>query len=187
MAGELPRPVDDGSADHLPGKSMPAIELPATDGSSCRLDQLPARSVVFVYPSIGGPGKEELLEDWTAIPGARGCTPEACSFRDDLAEFEALGVSVSGLSGEAASAQANHARELQLPYRLVSDESLQLSEAIELPTFEFDGRRFYRRLTLVLSDGAIEAALYPVFPPDQAAAQALEWLRHPSAGTNIID
>jgi peroxiredoxin len=179
--GELPRPTDDGSADRLPGNRLPAIELPATDGSTRRLDQLPARSVVFVYPSIGGPGREELLEDWTAIPGARGCTPEACSFRDELAEFDALGVSVFGLSGQAASEQVDHVSELQLPYPLLSDESLQLSETIELPTFEFDGRRFYKRLTLILSDAAIEAALYPVFPPDKGAAQALEWLRPPSA------
>lgn len=175
--GDLPRPADDGSADHLAGARLPAVELPATDGSPRRLDQLPARSVVFVYPSIGGPDREELLEDWTAIPGARGCTPEACGFRDELGEFDALGVSVFGLSGQAASEQADHVRDLNLTYPLLSDESLRLSDAIELPTFEFDGRRFYKRLTLILGDGAIEAALYPVFPPDQAADQALRWLR----------
>jgi peroxiredoxin len=156
---ELPPPVDDGAADHLGGTPLPPIKLPASDGRDRRLDELLTRSVVFVYPSIGGPGREHLLAEWTAIPGARGCTPEACSVRDDWAGFQAVGVDVFGPSGQVSADQAEHARELELPYPLLSDESLQLSETIGLPTFEFRGRRFYKRLTLIGAKGPIEAAV----------------------------
>ena len=173
---EPPLPDDDGAADHLGGVPLPPIQLPATDGSHRRLDELPTRSVVFVYPSIGGPGRDDLLAQWTAIPGARGCTPEACSFRDELAGFQSLGVEVFGLSCQPSADQVEYARELKLPYPLLSDESLRLSEALGLPTFEFHGRLFYKRLTLIAAEGTIGAALYPVFPPEDAAAQALDWL-----------
>jgi peroxiredoxin len=173
---ELPEPHDDGAADHLPGRRLPAIELPATDHRALRLDALPRRSVIFVHPAIGGPGRDDQLDDWTAIPGARGCTPEACGFRDELDAFRAAGVGVLGLSGQDSQSQRENAAELGLRYPLVSDETLRLAEEPALPTFEFDGRRYYRRLTLIVDEGAIEAALYPVFPPDQAAAQALAWL-----------
>jgi peroxiredoxin len=177
---KLPVPDDDGDADHLMGMPLPAIQLPASDGHHRRLVELPTRSVVFVYPSIGGTGRDGLLEEWTAIPGARGCTPEACSFRDELARFETVRAEVFGLSSQNRTDQAQHVKELDLPYPLLSDESLQLSEALGLPTFEFQDRRFYKRLTLIAAEGTIEAALYPVFPPDDAAAQALDWLnRHP--------
>jgi len=173
---ELPPPEDDGAADHLDGTPLPPIRLPASDGHDRRLDELSTRSIVFVYPSIGGPGRDDLLAEWTAIPGARGCTPEACSFRDELAGFQAVGVELFGLSCQASADQVEHARELELPYPLLSDESLQLREALGLPTFEFHGRRFYKHLTLIAAEGTVEAALYPVFPPDAAAAQALDWL-----------
>jgi peroxiredoxin len=177
---ELPAPDDDGAADHLGGIPLPSIELPASDRDHRRLDQLPTRSVLFVYPSIGGPGRDDLLGEWTAIPGARGCTPEACGFRDELSAFRAVGAEVFGLSSQSSTDQAGHVKELGLPYPLLSDESLQLSKALELPTFEFHGRRFYKRLTLIAAEGTIEGILYPVFPPEDAAAQALDWLnRHP--------
>jgi peroxiredoxin len=173
---ELPEPHDDGAADHLLGRRLPAIELPASDGGAVRLDALPGRTVIFVHPAIGGPGRDDQLDDWTAIPGARGCTPEACGFRDELDAFRAVDVDVLGLSGQDSSTQREHAAELGLSYPLASDETLRLAEEPALPTFEFDGRRYYRRLTLIVNEGAIEAALYPVFPPAQAAAQALAWL-----------
>ena len=141
-----------------------------------RLDTLPRRSVIFVYPAIGGPGRDDQLADWTAMPGARGCTPEACSFRNELAQFHAAGVDVFGLSGQDSASQAKHVEELGLSYPLLSDEAFELAAAPGLPTFEFDGRRYYRRLTLVVTEGVIEASLYPVFPPDKAAGQALRWL-----------
>jgi peroxiredoxin len=169
-------PDHDGAADHLPGRRLPALELPATDGGRLRLDELGPRSVLFVYPAIGGPEDEDLLGEWTAIPGARGCTPEACSFRDELGEFRAKGVDVYGLSGQSSSLQREHAREFALPYPLLSDERLRLGDALQLPTFEFHGRRYFTRLTLIVAEGMIDAALYPVFPPHDAAGQALKWM-----------
>jgi peroxiredoxin len=176
MNAELPAPTDDGAARHLPGLRLPAITLPSTGGDRVRVDQLRQRSVVFIYPSIGGPGDESLLDDWTAVPGARGCTPEACGFRDELDQSEARGVAVFGLSAQVSALQAQHVKELRLSYPLLSDQELQLATALRLPTFSFRGRHYYRRLTLITRGDVIEAALYPVFPPDQAASQALEHL-----------
>jgi peroxiredoxin len=173
---ELPEPQDDGAAAQLVGRRLPAIEFPATDGRGVRLDTLPRRSVVFVYPAIGGPGRDDQLAGWTAIPGARGCTPEACSFRDELAQFLEAGIDVYGLSGQDSANQRRHVSELGLRYQLLSDEGFELAEALGVPSFEFDGRRYYRRLTLIVGEGVIEAALYPVFPPQEAASQALRWL-----------
>jgi peroxiredoxin len=174
---KLPVPENDGAADHLPGRDMPACALAATDGRQIRLDELAGLSVIFVYPGIGGPGIEDLLEEWTAIPGARGCTPEACSFRDELAGFAQQRAQVYGLSSQSHAAQAGHVAELGLPYPLLSDEAMRLRRTLELPTFHFHGRHYYKRLTLVIADSRIEAVLYPVFPPDKAAEQALQWLR----------
>lgn len=177
---DLPAPDDDGAARHLCGVALPQAVLEATDGRQRRLDTLQTRSVVFVYPGIGGPGDDELLEEWTAIPGARGCTAEACSFRDELEAFEGLAAEVLGLSGQSAADQRRHVGELALQYPLLSDEQMQLANILALPTFTLDRRRFYKRLTLVVANGRIEAALHPVLPPSAAAVQALEWLRaHP--------
>ncbi len=133
-----------------------------------------ARTVVFVYPSMGIDG--DLLEEWTAIPGARGCTPEACEFRDRLEGFQSAGVEVLGLSGQPPDQQREAVERLRLTYPLLSDEKLELAGALGLPTFEFRSRRFFNRITLIVASGRVEAALYPVFPPDQAAEQALGWL-----------
>jgi peroxiredoxin len=176
MNAESPAPIDDGAARHLPGQRLPAITLPSTGGDWVGFDQLPERSVVFIYPSIGGPGDKSLLDDWTAVPGARGCTPEACGFNDELDQFEARGVAVFGLSTQASDLQAQHVKELRLSYPLLSDQELQLANALRLPTFSFRGQHYYRRLTLITRGYAIEAALYPVFPPEQAASQALKQL-----------
>ena len=178
---ELPRPHDDGAAAHLPGVRLPAIELPATDGGQIALRDLPARTVVFVYPNIGGIDGA-LLEEWTAIPGARGCTPEACGFRDRLGSFRSAGADVLGLSAQSRAEQRDAVERLGLPYPLLSDEQRELAESLDLPTFEFHGQTYLKRLTLVVSHGTVEAALYPVFPPDEAADQALAWLvQNPSA------
>jgi peroxiredoxin len=172
---ELPRPHDDGAAAHLPGLQLPAIELPSTDGGRVALSELLTRTVVFVHPSIGGID-DALLEEWTAIPGARGCTPEACGFRDQLDSFREAGADVLGLSGQPAEQQRDAVEALHLPYPLLSDERLQLAASLGLPTFEFHGQPYFKRITLVVSRGSIEAALYPVFPPNQGAEQALAWL-----------
>jgi peroxiredoxin len=172
---DLPPPRDDGAAAHLPGSRMPAIELPSTDGLSIRLSDLEERTVLFVFPSIGGID-DARLEEWTAIPGARGCTQEACDFRDRLHVFEPAGADVLGLSGQSLDELGNAIERLRLPYPLLSDEGLSLATSLRLPTFEFRGSRYFKRITLITSEGRVEAALYPVFPPDQAAEQALTWL-----------
>jgi peroxiredoxin len=175
---DLPVPEDDGAADHLRGVALPPVALPATDGGVVRLDELPGRSVVFAYPRTGRPGEEPPGGEagWNAIPGARGCTPELCGVRDDHAALEARGASVFGLSTQTTDYQREVAERLGLGYPLLSDAELRLTRALGLPTFEVEGLTLLRRLTLVLRDGEIAAVDYPVFPPDRAAARALELL-----------
>lgn len=179
---DLPAPVDDGAADHLPGRSLPPVRLPSTAGETVALDALGAgRSVVYVYPLTGRPGTD-LPEGWDAIPGARGCTPEACGFRDHHGELLAAGAArIFGLSSQDTEYQREAAQRLGLPQAMLSDTRLQLAETLGLPTFEAGGMRLYRRLTLITRDDAIEHVFYPVFPPDGHAAQVLDWLRnHPA-------
>jgi peroxiredoxin len=175
LPDDLPVPEDDGAADHLPGTRLPAIPLVSTDGTSVRLDALPGRTVVFAYPRTGRPGEEPPGGEaaWNAIPGARGCTPEACSFRDERARFDALGVRVLGLSTQDTDYQREVVERLHLPYPLLSDADLRLTRALRLPTFQVDGMTLLKRLTLLVHDGRIADVLYPVFPPDQGAEQAL--------------
>jgi peroxiredoxin len=173
---DLPPPHDDGAAAHLPGTELPEVELPTTSGGRVALDELIPRTVIFVLPSIGGID-DSLLDEWTAIPGARGCTPEACGVRDRFVDFRSVGSDVLGVSSQAPEEQRRVVERLQLPYPLLSDEHLALAGSLGLPTFEFRGRRYLKRLTLIVSRGRMDAALYPVFPPDAAAEQALTWLR----------
>jgi peroxiredoxin len=175
---DLPVPEDDGGASHLPGATVPDVALPATSGGAGTLAGVSGWSVVFAYPRTGRPG-EELPggeEGWNAIPGARGCTPELCGVRDDHAALEARGASVFGLSTQTTDHQREVAERLGLGYPLLSDAELRLTRALGLPTFEVEGLTLLRRLTLVLRDGEIAAVNYPVFPPDRAAARALELL-----------
>ena len=171
LPDDLPVPEDDGATDHLPGSRLPDVALPATDGSEITLAELPGRSVVFAYPRTGKPGESSLGGDafWDAIPGARGCTPQACAIRDSHDRFEALGVRVFGLSTQSADDQREAAERLHLPYPLLSDPDA----ALGLPTFEVDGVTLYKRLTLIVRDGIVEDVIYPVFPPTEAADQAL--------------
>ncbi len=171
LPDDLPVPEDDGAADDLPGSRLPAVALTASDGAEVTLSELPGRSVVFAYPRTGKPGEPSLGGDafWDAIPGARGCTPQACAIRDGHARFEALGVRVFGLSTQSPDDQREAAERLHLPYPLISDPTA----ALGLPTFEVEGVTLYRRLTLIVRDGIVEDAIYPVFPPDAAAEQAL--------------
>jgi len=172
----LSAPANDGAADHLPGRSLPSLALPATDGSRVSLDELADPTVVFVHPGIGGPAGPGAIEEWTALPGARGCTPEACSFRDELTGFHAAGAAVLGLSSQSPDSQREAAGELGLPYRLLSDEGMKAAQVLELPTFEFRGESYLRRVTLIVGDATVREALYPVFPPEDAARQALDSL-----------
>jgi peroxiredoxin len=174
---DLPAPQDDGAADHLPGTPIPHIVLPSTAGSDVALDQLATgRTVLYIYPMTGQPGVD-LPDGWNEIPGARGCTPEACGFRDHYAELRAAGAAgVYGLSSQSTAYQAELAERLGLPFEVLSDTGHELAQALELPTFTAGGQRLYKRLTLILAGGRIEHAFYPIFPPDEHAAQVLYWL-----------
>jgi peroxiredoxin len=172
---DLPVPTDDGGAAHLPGTPLPAVTLPASDGTSVDLAELPGRVVIFAYPRTGTPG-DPPGEDWDSIPGARGCTPQACAIRDEHDVFVARGVTVLGLSAQTPEEQDEAAERLGLPYRLLSDADGELARALDLPTFEWRGRTLLKRVTLLVTGGRIDDVIYPVFPPDAAAAQALERL-----------
>jgi peroxiredoxin len=172
----IPAPRDDGAADHLPGSPLPGLSLPSTAGGAVLLSGLTGRTVLYVYPMTGRPGVP-LPEGWDSIPGARGCTPEACGFRDHHAELSAAGAHVYGLSSQPTDYQQEAASRLRLPFALLSDERLELAEALRLPTFEVEGRRLFTRLTLVVRAGVIEHVFYPVFPPGEHAEQVLAWLR----------
>jgi len=182
LANGLPAPVDDGAADHLPGMAIPPVALTASDGRNVRLDHPgpSARMVLFAYPRTGRPGEDPLVADWDLIPGARGCTPESCAFRDHHADLRAAGADVFGLSTQDSDYQREAVQRLQLPFALLSDSDLQLTRALGLATFEAAGETLLKRITLVLSGGAIEHAFYPVFPPDRHAGEVLAWLQaHP--------
>jgi peroxiredoxin len=175
---DLPVPEDDGACDHLPGQRVPAIELDATSGGRVSLDGIGAQgtAAVFIYPRTGKP-TEPLPPGWDLIPGARGCTPQSCAFRDLHGEFSELGVEVLGLSAQSPADQLEFADRVNLPFRLLSDASLELGGRIGLPTFEAAGMTLYKRVTLVIRDGEIVHVFYPVFPPDRNAADVLTWLR----------
>jgi len=172
----IPAPVDDGAARHLPGMRLPTVPLPATDGTQAHLAALPGRSIVYAYPRTGRPGIENPA-GWDMIPGARGCTPQACAFRDHFAELRALGIDhLFGLSTQDTEYQREAARRLHLPFPLLSDARLALTRALRLPTFEASRMTLLKRLTLVICDGRIEHVFYPVFPPDRNAADVIAWL-----------
>jgi len=180
LPADLPRPVDDGACDHLPGLAMPAVRLPSTGGRMVDLGALSApRTVIYCYPRSGRPG-QPLPDGWDLIPGARGCTPQACAFRDHHRELADLGAEVYGLSTQTTEYQREMAERLHLPFEVLSDAGLAIVEALGLPTFEVDGMRLVRRLTLIVRDQRIEHVFYPVFPPDRSADQVMDWLRqHP--------
>src|SRR6202050_5598250 len=169
LPADLPRPIDDGAAGHLVGVSMPKVLLCSTGGRIVDVSDLPAaRTIIYCYPMTGVPGKP-LPEGWDTIPGARGCTPQSCGFRDHFEEIKALGAEVFGLSTQKSDYQIEMAQRLQLPFPVLSDAELKFCSALRLPAFEVDGMTLVKRLTLAIRDGAIEKAFYPVFPPDRSA------------------
>jgi peroxiredoxin len=174
---QLPVPPDDGAARHLCGSALAAIALPATDGRSVTLAGTGGRSVVYAYPMTARPGTA-LPDDWDMIPGARGCTPQACAFRDHFAELTALGVTeVFGLSVQDGADQREAATRLHLPFALLSDAGYRFTEAMRLPTFTVAGMLLLRRLTMIIRDGRIEHVIYPVFPPDANARAVIDLLK----------
>lgn len=174
----IPPPVDDGAVRHLVGLRLPEIPLPATDGSSVSLASLSGLTVVFAYPRTGRPGEIGLVDNWDMIPGARGCTPQSCAFRDLYADLLAAGAAhVFGLSTQDTAYQREMAARLHLPFPVLSDQSLTLARALRLPTMEVAGLTLLKRLAMVIEDGLVVKVFYPVFPPDQNAAEVLAWLR----------
>ena len=171
----LPVPSDDGACDHLPGMRVPSVSLPSTLGRLVDLSSLAGRTVIYCYPRTGRPG-EEMPPGWDDIPGARGCTPQSCAFRDQHAELEKLGARVFGLSTQTAEYQREVVERLRLPFELLSDAKLSFASALQLPTFEVEDMVLLKRVTLVLRDGIIEHVFYPVFPPDKSAEQVIAWL-----------
>ena len=156
---------------------MPGLALPATAGGAVDLSALEGRTIVYAYPWTGRPGQPLLVEDWDLIPGARGCTPETCGFRDHHAELNAAGAAVFGLSTQDTPYQQELVERLDLPFPILSDAELELTGALRLPTLDVAGQTLIRRLTLALRDGEVEHVFYPVFPPDRHAAEVLAWLR----------
>lgn len=178
----IPAPSDDGAAAHLEGMTIPPVSLVATDGASVPLSALPGRTVVFAFPRTGEPGKPALVDDWDLIPGARGCTPQTCAFRDLFDDLKAAGADhVFGLSTQSTAYQAEMASRLHLPFAVLSDEQLALTRALHLPTMGVAGLTLMKRLALIVDDGRIRHVFYPVFPPDGNAGDVLAWLnRHPA-------
>lgn len=181
LPSDLPVPVDDGGTRHLTGATLPDLALPATDGSPVNLLRLKGRTVVYVYPRTGEPGKPSP-QGWDAIPGARGCTPQSCGFRDHFAEIKRLGVThLYGLSTQATDYQREAAERLHLPFAILSDAELRLTRALTLPTFEVQGMVLLKRMAWVIDDGVITKVFYPVFPPDKNAEEVIAWLQDHSS------
>ncbi len=173
----IPAPADDGAARHLLGRTIASVPLPATDGTAVDLSALPGWTVVYIYPRTGRPW-EPNPDGWDLIPGARGCTPQSCSFRDHFAALQSLGVAhLFGLSTQDTEYQREASERLRLPFPLLSDQRLRMASAMQLPTFETAGMRLLKRLTLAIRNGVIEHTFYPVFPPDRSAADVMAWFK----------
>ncbi len=175
----IPPPEDDGGAGHLAGLALPSVSLPATDGTDVDLSRFPGRTVVYAYPRTGRPDAANP-EGWDMIPGARGCTPQSCAFRDHFSELRSRGVGhLFGLSAQDTGYQREAAERLHLPFPLLSDAAGEFAAALRLPTLVVDGVALLKRLTLVIEGGRIARVFYPVFPPDRSAADVLDWLSPP--------
>jgi peroxiredoxin len=175
---KIPAPQDDGAARHLQGASVPDLALPTTDGRAVSLAKCQGRTVVYAYPRMGRPGQIALVDGWDEIPGARGCTPQSCAFRDHFLELKAAGAAqVFGLSTQDTAYQAEAVARLHLPFAILSDEKLALSRALRLPTMQVANLTLLKRLAMVIDDGRIAKVFYPVFPPDRNAEEVLAWLK----------
>ena len=173
----IPMPEDDGATRHLTGIKLPDLALPATSGGPVNLSKLKGRTVLYIYPRTGVPG-QALPTGWDTIPGARGCTPQSCSFRDHFGELKRLGVAqLFGLSAQDTAYQQEAATRLHLPFPILSDEKLAFTRALRLPTFSVDGMTLIKRMALVIDDGTITKMFYPVFPPDKNAEEVITWLQ----------
>lgn len=180
LPNTLLAPIDDGACDHLVGKKLPSVALPSTEGNQVNFGTgALAHTVIYIYPRTGTPDLEPLggTDAWNAIPGARGCTPQNCAFRDHYQELQELGAGVYGLSTQTTAYQQEMAARLHLPFEVLSDADLEWSRILALPTFEVEGETLLKRVTLIVQDGVIEKVFYPVFPPDRNAAEVVAYLR----------
>ena len=173
---DLPEPVDDGACAHLADMDLPTVFLTSTTGETVDLSALVGRTVVYCYPLTGRPDLD-LPQGWDEIPGARGCTPQSCAFRDHHEELRLLGAKVFGLSAQDTEYQREAVRRLHLPFELLSDERLEFARALDLPTFQAGGMTLIKRLTMIVYDGRIEKVFYPVFPPHENAGEVVGWLQ----------
>ncbi len=172
---DLPAPTDDGACDHLTSLAVPRLTLESSHGPVDMAELGAGRAVLYVYPRTGHPDRA-VPAGWDAIPGARGCTPQSCGFRDHAAELAEHGARVAGLSSQTLDAQIELAERLHMPFPVIADPDRQLGAALGLPTFEFEDVTLYKRVTLVFEAGAIAKVFYPVFPPDRNAEEVLAWL-----------
>ena len=176
----IPSPTDDGATSHLQGLKLPSVNLMATDGSEIDISSLGGRTCLYVYPMTGQPGTA-LPDGWDMIPGARGCTPQSCSFRDHAEELGSLGVrNLYGLSTQESAYQQEAALRLHLPFSLLSDVNLELTNAINLPVMVVDGMTLLKRLAMIVDEGVVVKVFYPVFPPDSNAIEIINWLKSAS-------
>ena len=176
LPGELPIPVDDGACDHLLGQPLPSIALPSTNGRDIELAIIPGRVVVYFYPMTGRPDIP-LPDGWDEIPGARGCTPQSCAFRDHHQELSELKTQVFGLSTQSTEYQREAVERLHLSFELLSDHGLRFCGQLRLPIFEVGGEHLIKRVTFITEAGKIIKVFYPVFPPDKNADEVVEWLQ----------
>ena len=176
LPADLPAPVDDGATDHLVGAEMPQLVLESSQGPVDLAELVARRAVLYIYPATGIPARP-TPDGWDAIPGARGCTPQSCPFRDHAGELAELGARVAGLSAQPIAAQIEFAEREHMPFPVIADPELKLRDALSLPTFGVGGATLYKRVTLVLELGRVNHVFYPVFPPDRSAADVIDWLR----------
>lgn len=176
LPDELPVPEDDGACDHLLHKNLPSVELASTDGNIIDLSRYPGWLVIYCYPMTGRPDRE-LPDKWDSIPGARGCTPQTCSFRDHYLELAGLNAAVYGLSTQTTEYQLEAKQRLQLPFDLLSDHLLEFASALNLPVFAVDNIKLIKRVTLITESGNIKKIFYPVFPPAINPTQVINWLK----------
>ncbi|MEM7590583.1 MAG: peroxiredoxin [Cyanobacteria bacterium P01_A01_bin.83] len=180
LPSNLPVPLDDGLCDHLVGKNLPDVVLNSTTSKQINISDIKSQAVFYFYPMTGQPGVK-LPDGWDAIPGARGCTPQSCSFRDHYQELQMLATQVYGVSTQETSIQLEAVQRLHLPYELLSDVDLKLTKALKLPTFEADHKQLIKRMTLIALAGKIVKVFYPVFPPDKNAQNVVMWLKQQQA------
>lgn len=175
LPDNLPVPIDDGACDHLEGMNFPSLLLRTTTDREVDLSQGKGVVIVFFYPMIGDPDSPPMA-DWNEIPGARGCTPQSCSYRDNFDQLTELGATVYGASSQAIEEQRAAVVRLSLPFELLNDSGFKLTDSLELPAFDYRNNKMIRRVTLIVIDGVIRKVFYPVFPPDQNVDNVIAWL-----------